>query len=155
MLHGVLMVAAVSLNATAAPPAKEPSALVGQVIIVGNEVTPRGIILARLPLSTGQRITGTDIAAADRSLLWLRLLGIRSTVLLIDGGDSVNAIKDVLVEVRETSLTPLLASPVDRLREGLVLTEEYLIGFFVFGNLRGGPFREVPFFDPSVRAPER
>src|SRR4051812_9687684 len=76
MFPSLLMVVAASLVPAVAPPAHNPPTCVGQIFIVGNEVTPGGLILEQLPLYPGQVLSDTDLARAARSLSSLRLLGI-------------------------------------------------------------------------------
>jgi hypothetical protein len=53
---------------------KEP-ARVGQIVIIGNEVTPQVLIADRLQLYPGQVLTAPELRAAQRRLRWLTLLG--------------------------------------------------------------------------------
>ncbi len=80
MLQGLLLIAVCTLpsaeKAPSAPPDEKPPLRVGQIFIVGNKVTPNGIILDRLPLYPGQLLTFPGLRAAERKLEWLRWLGI-------------------------------------------------------------------------------
>jgi Surface antigen variable number repeat len=99
MFHSLLLVAALL-------PSVEPAARVGQIFITGNEVMPDSIILHRLPLIPGQVLTFADLRVADRNLSCLQLLGIRSTVVVIDS-EGKNQV-DILVEVQESPITLLI-----------------------------------------------
>src|SRR5262245_58039385 len=98
MPHGLLLIASVCLSAASVSPAPQPPQSVGQVFIAGNEAVPQDIILDWLPLYPGQVLSPTDIAEASRTLSWLRPLGIRSSVSIVDEGQG-GEFKDILVEV--------------------------------------------------------
>jgi hypothetical protein len=83
------------------------AARVGQIIIIGNEAIPQDLILDRLPLCAGQILTYPDLRRAERMLAPLRLLGIASTVVVLDVDPKVDH-KDILVAVQETAITHLL-----------------------------------------------
>jgi outer membrane protein assembly factor BamA len=84
---------------------KEP-ARVGQIVIVGNEVTPQGLIIDRIPLFPGQMFTAADLRAAQQRLQWLTLLGVEPSVSVAQ--EDGTAFKDITVNVKETPLTYLL-----------------------------------------------
>jgi outer membrane protein assembly factor BamA len=77
---------------------------VGQIIVVGNETIPQGIILAQLPLYPGQILLRRDVQTAERNLERLGLFvvdrpgALRPTVTILDGG---SAYKDIFVRVKE------------------------------------------------------
>lgn len=54
-------------------PPKEPSWRVGQIFIIGNDVTPHDIILEAVGLCPGERITRAELRAAERRLAGLGL----------------------------------------------------------------------------------
>jgi len=95
VLHSALPEAA-----HAAPPPK-----VGQIIVVGNEITRDDVIRTALGLSPGQIICDVDLRAAEQNLAKLGLFaldpkqGIRPAVTVVAGEGEF---KDVLVNVRET-----------------------------------------------------
>jgi hypothetical protein len=72
---------------------------VGQIFVVGNDVTPQQLILDGLPLYAGHVLTRENLRAADWRLKRLTLLGVRASVSLLD--DSQPKFKDILVEVHE------------------------------------------------------
>jgi outer membrane protein assembly complex protein YaeT len=92
---------------------ERPPARVGQVIIVGNEVTRQNVILRQLPLYPGQILTYPDLRVAERNLARLNIFemspenGIRPTVSVLDN-DPDNPYKDILVQVQETHTGSLL-----------------------------------------------
>jgi len=105
MLPSLLLIVAGALAAAEhapAPPDEKPPARVGQIFIVGNEVIPQRVILARLPLYPGQLLTYPDLRAAERKLGRLRLLGIDSSVKVLDPGAS--EFNDILVTVQEPAI---------------------------------------------------
>jgi outer membrane protein assembly factor BamA len=83
---------------------KEP-ARVGQIVILGNEVTPPGLIVDRLQLYPGQVLTSPELRAVQQRLRWLTLLGIDSSVSVIEDGSGFT---DITVTVNEAPLTCLL-----------------------------------------------
>ncbi|MBV9125559.1 MAG: outer membrane protein assembly factor BamA [Planctomycetes bacterium] len=92
---------------------EKPPATVGQVIIVGNEVTKQNVILRQVPLYPGQVLTYPDLRLAERNLARLNIFennpeqGIRPTVSVIDDNPE-NPVKDVLINVQETATGSLL-----------------------------------------------
>src|SRR5262249_51968459 len=92
---------------------ERPPATVGQIIIVGNEVTRQNVILRQVPLFPGQILTYPDLRVAERNLARLNIFetnpetGVRPTVTVLDP-DSDNPVKDVLVSVKETQTGSLL-----------------------------------------------
>jgi outer membrane protein assembly factor BamA len=92
---------------------ERPPATVGQIIIVGNEVTRQNVILRQIPLLPGQTLTYPDLRVAERNLARLNIFevnpenGIRPTVGVLDA-DSDCPVKDILVNVKETQTGSLL-----------------------------------------------
>lgn len=80
---------------------------VGQVIVVGNEVTQDRVIRRVLGLYPGQTLRYPELREAERNLARLNIFevkpdqGIRPTVTVLDP-DSPGEYKDVLVQVKET-----------------------------------------------------
>jgi hypothetical protein len=101
----------------ASVPAKEP-VRVGQIFIIGNKVTPQSVYLDRLELYAGQVLTETDLRAARWRLLWLSVLGIGSSVCVLDD-PADSKYKDVCVQVNETPITYLLIGVPNALLGGL------------------------------------
>jgi outer membrane protein insertion porin family len=85
---------------------ERPPWSVGQVIVVGNEVTQERIIRRQVPLYPGQCLTIPDIQNAEANLARLGIFetnaetGVRPTVSVLDP-DSDNPVKDILVQVQE------------------------------------------------------
>jgi outer membrane protein assembly complex protein YaeT len=81
---------------------------VGQIFIVGNEVTRQNVILRQIPLYPGQILTYPDLRVAERNLERLgifevnRETGVRPTVQVIPGPDPNSEVKDLLVTIPET-----------------------------------------------------
>jgi outer membrane protein assembly factor BamA len=79
---------------------------VGQVLVVGNEVTRENIIRRQVPLFPGQCLTIPDLQVAEGNLARLGIFeanpdtGMRPTVSVLDP-DSDNPVKDILVQVQE------------------------------------------------------
>lgn len=92
---------------------ERPPATVGQVIVIGNEVTRENVIRRQVPLYPGQVLTYPDLRVAERNLARLNIFevnpeaGVRPTVSVIDP-DGPNPVKDVLVNVQETHTGSLL-----------------------------------------------
>ena len=92
---------------------ERPPAKVGQIKIVGNDVTRQNVILRQIPLYPGQVLTYPDLRAAEANLARLNIFenkpdeGIRPTVSVIDP-DSPTEYKDILVKVQETATGSLL-----------------------------------------------
>src|SRR5206468_9468693 len=92
---------------------ERPPARVGQVYVVGNEVTRQNVILRQVPLYPGQVLTYPDLRVAERNLAKLNIFesnpeaGVRPTVSVIDP-DGPNPAKDILVNVQETHTGSLL-----------------------------------------------
>ncbi len=92
---------------------ERPPASVGQIFIVGNEVTRQNVILRQVPLFPGQILSFPDLRVAERNLAQLQIFetnqetGVRPTVTVLDPeGD--NPVKDVLVTVQEARTGSLL-----------------------------------------------
>jgi outer membrane protein insertion porin family len=85
---------------------EKPPARVGNIVIVGNEVTRDNVILRQIPLYPGQILTYPDLRIAERNLAKLNIFevnpqtGVRPTVSVIDP-ESDTEFKDVLVKVQE------------------------------------------------------
>jgi outer membrane protein insertion porin family len=85
---------------------ERPPARVGEIIIVGNEVTRQNVILRQVPLYSGQILTYPDLRVAERQLAKLGIFetnpatGVRPTVSVIDP-ESDTEFKDILVQVQE------------------------------------------------------
>jgi outer membrane protein insertion porin family len=92
---------------------ERPPARVGEIKIVGNEVTKQNVILRQIPLYPGQVLTYPDLRVAERNLAKLRIFetngenGVRPTVAVLDP-DTDNPVKDLLVSVQETQTGSLL-----------------------------------------------
>jgi outer membrane protein assembly complex protein YaeT len=85
---------------------EKPPAKVGNIIIVGNEVTRDNVILRQIPLLPGQTLTYPDLRVAERNLARLDIFetnaqtGVRPTVSVLDP-ESDTEFKDILVRVGE------------------------------------------------------
>jgi tetratricopeptide (TPR) repeat protein len=92
-------------------PNQQAPALVGQIIIVGNNRTPQDVILDKLALYSGAPLNYPDLRKAEANLVRLNVFetdpdrGVRPTVEVIDP-DGPNPVKDVLVTVEEKSESP-------------------------------------------------
>jgi outer membrane protein insertion porin family len=92
---------------------ERPPAQVGQIIIIGNEVTKENVIRRQIPLYPGQVLTYPDLRLAEKKLAQLNIFdmnpatGVRPTVTVIDP-DSDTPFKDVLVNIHETTTGSLL-----------------------------------------------
>lgn len=89
--------------------AEAPPAKVGQVIIVGNEVTQDRVIRRVLGLYPGQTLRYPEMRLAERELSRLNIFEVsadaRPTLTVLD---SDSEYKDVLVQVKETTTGSLL-----------------------------------------------
>jgi outer membrane protein assembly complex protein YaeT len=91
---------------------KQP-ATVGQIFIVGNDVTKQNVILRQVPLYPGQLLTYPDLDKAQAQLSRLNIFesdpqkGIRPTVEVLNP-DSDDPVKDILIHVQETRTGSLL-----------------------------------------------
>lgn len=104
---------------------ERPPAKVGQVIIVGNEVTQDRVIRRVLGLYPGQTLRYPELRIAEKDLARLNIFkldpenGIRPTVSVLDPeGDS--EYKDILVQVQETQTGSLLFGAGFNSNAGLV-----------------------------------
>jgi outer membrane protein assembly complex protein YaeT len=85
---------------------ERPPWTVGQVIIIGNEVTRENVIRRQVPLYPGQVLTIPDLQVAEANLARLGIFegdpekGTRPTATILDP-DSDNPVKDILVQVQE------------------------------------------------------
>lgn len=92
---------------------ERPPAKVGEIKVVGNEVTRQNVVLRQVPLYPGQTLSYPELRAAERNLARLNIFemnpdqGVRPTVSVIDP-DSPSEYKDVLVQVQETTTGSLL-----------------------------------------------
>lgn len=85
---------------------ERPPVRVGEVKIIGNDVTRENVIRRQVPLFPGQVLTYPDIQAAEANLARLGIFetdpekGERPQVIIVDPeGD--NPVKDILVKVQE------------------------------------------------------
>jgi outer membrane protein insertion porin family len=87
-------------------------AKVGQIFIIGNEVTQDRVIRRQLGLYPGQTLRFPELRLAEANLARLNIfdinpeLGIRPTITVLDDTDS--EFKDILVQVKETHTGSLL-----------------------------------------------
>ncbi|HLJ92020.1 MAG TPA: outer membrane protein assembly factor BamA [Gemmataceae bacterium] len=85
---------------------EKPPARVGEIRVIGNDVTRQNVILRQVPLYSGQVLTYPDLRLAERNLAKLGIFetnaqtGVRPTVSVIDP-DSDTEFKDILVQVQE------------------------------------------------------
>src|SRR5262249_52138710 len=85
---------------------ERPPARVGQIYVVGNEVTRQNVILRQLQVYPGQILSYPDLRLSERNLARLQIFennpetGVRPTVTVLDP-DSDNPFKDLLVTVQE------------------------------------------------------
>ncbi len=92
---------------------ERPPAQVGQVVIIGNDVTQDRVIRRVLGLYPGQTLRYPELRIAERDLARLNIfesnpeLGIRPTVTVIDP-EGNSPIKDILVQVKETHTGSLM-----------------------------------------------
>ncbi len=96
--------------AAAPPAAKKAAARVGQIIIVGNEITRQDVILREVPLYPGQVLSLPELRAAERKLRRLGLFeckpdgSVKPTVKVLDNpADPDSPFKDVLISVQEAN----------------------------------------------------
>ncbi|MBY0523453.1 MAG: outer membrane protein assembly factor BamA [Gemmataceae bacterium] len=88
-------------------------ATVGQIFVVGNDVTRQNVILRQVPLYPGQVLTYPDIRRGEANLSRLNIFeanagkGIRPTIEVLDP-ESENPVKDVLVSVEEARTGSLM-----------------------------------------------
>jgi outer membrane protein assembly complex protein YaeT len=91
---------------------EKPPAKVGQIFIVGNDVTQDRVIRRVLGLYPGQTLRYPELRIAERDLARLNIfdmnpeLGIRPTITVLEDTDS--EFKDLLVTVKETHTGSLL-----------------------------------------------
>jgi outer membrane protein assembly complex protein YaeT len=92
---------------------ERPPATVGQILVIGNDVTRQNVILRQIPLYPGQVLTYPDLRVAERNLARLNIFetnpesGVRPTVSVLNQDDD-NPTKDILVNVKETQTGSLL-----------------------------------------------
>ena len=92
---------------------ERPPNQVGQILIVGNDVTRQNVILRQVPLYPGQLLTFPDLKVGERNLARLNIFeadqekGIRPTIEVLDP-DGPNPVKDLLVTVQEAKTGSLL-----------------------------------------------
>jgi outer membrane protein assembly complex protein YaeT len=92
---------------------ERPPTRVGQIFIVGNEVTRQNVILRQIPLYPGQVLTYPDLAVAEKNLARLNIFemnqekNVKPTVTVLNP-DSDEEFKDILVQVEETRTGSLL-----------------------------------------------
>jgi outer membrane protein assembly complex protein YaeT len=92
---------------------ERPPATVGQIFIVGNDVTRQNVIQRQIPLFPGQVLTYPDLRRAELNLARLNIFemnkekGIEPRVEVLDP-ESDNPVKDLLVTVQETHTGSLM-----------------------------------------------
>jgi outer membrane protein assembly complex protein YaeT len=92
---------------------EKPPAKVGEIRVVGNDVTRQNVILRQVPLYPGQPLTYPDLRVAERNLAKLGIFetnaqsGVRPTVSVTDL-ESDTEFKDILVQVQETPTGSLI-----------------------------------------------
>jgi outer membrane protein assembly complex protein YaeT len=85
---------------------ERPAARVGQIFLVGNDVTKQNVIIRQVELYPGQPLTYPDLKQSEKNLARLNIFesnpanGVRPTVSVINPDDD-NEFKDILVEVKE------------------------------------------------------
>jgi hypothetical protein len=82
----------------------KPNAKVGQIFIIGNDVTYQSAFMDRLGLFAGDSLTEVNLRAAEWRLLPLCLLGITCSVTTIER-DSDEEYADILVSAKESLFT--------------------------------------------------
>lgn len=103
-----------------------PPAKVGQVIIVGNEITKRRVINRVLGIYPGQTLQYPMLRQAERNLARLNIfnndpnLGLRPTVTVQDNPNNPSEFKDVIVNVQETATGSLIFGASVNSNSGLV-----------------------------------
>jgi outer membrane protein assembly factor BamA len=104
-----------------------PRYVIGQVIIIGNEITQDAVIRKVIDLSPGQELSYPAIRLAERDLTRLGIFendpetGVRPTITIIDG-PAGSDYKDLLVQVKEARTGSLTISPGINSRGQLVLS---------------------------------
>jgi outer membrane protein insertion porin family len=92
---------------------EKPASKVGQIIIVGNDVTQDRVIRRVIGLYPGQTLRYPELRIAERDLARLNIFktdtenGIRPTLTVLDP-DSDKEYKDILVQVQETQTGSLM-----------------------------------------------
>ncbi|HJT79182.1 MAG TPA: BamA/TamA family outer membrane protein, partial [Gemmataceae bacterium] len=92
---------------------ERPPTRVGQIFVVGNDVTRQNVILRQVPLYPGQVLTYPELRIAEQNLARLNIFetnpesGVKPTVSVIDP-DVDSPFKDILVSVQETRTGSLL-----------------------------------------------
>src|SRR5262249_13366219 len=92
---------------------ERPPIRVGEIRVVGNDVTKENVIRRQIPLYPGQILTFPDLRLAEKKLAQLNIFevnpatGVRPTVTVIDP-EGPGEFKDVLVTVNETPTGSLL-----------------------------------------------
>ena len=85
---------------------ERPPTKVGEVRVIGNDVTRDNVIRRQVPLYSGQTLTYPDLRLAEKNLAKLGIFetkaetGVRPTVSVIDP-ESDTEFKDILVQVQE------------------------------------------------------
>jgi hypothetical protein len=80
------------------PESDKPPAKVGQIVIIGNEVTRQSIILDRVPLYPGEAIRYSDLRQGETNLRRTTLFDARISVA---DAESASEYKDIVVELTE------------------------------------------------------
>jgi outer membrane protein assembly complex protein YaeT len=105
---------------------ERPPAKVGQVIIVGNEVTQDRVIRRVLGLYPGQTLRYPELRIAERDLARLNIFdtnaeqGTRPTITVLDDPLNNSEYKDVLVNVKETHTGSIMLGAGINSNSGLV-----------------------------------
>ena len=91
---------------------ERPYAKVGQMFIIGNDVTKQNIILRQVPLYPGQVLSYPDLRQGEKNLQRLGIFnsnneGVRPTITVLDP-DSDTEYKDLLITVEETQTGSLI-----------------------------------------------
>jgi outer membrane protein assembly factor BamA len=127
---------------------ERPRYIVGQVIIVGNEITQDRVVREALDLYPGQELSYPALRLAERNLARLGIFevnpaqGIRPTVTTIDGPPG-STFKDVLVLVKETRTGSVMILPGINSKGQFVLS-------FVVGERNFDPFNFPTSWDALV-----
>lgn len=105
---------------------QRPPAKVGQIIVIGNDVTKRRVILRALGIYPGQTMQFPLLRQAERNLARLNIfnadpkLGSHPTVSAIEDPNNQSEFQDVLVQVQETPTGSLIFGASVNSNAGLV-----------------------------------
>jgi hypothetical protein len=134
-MFSLVLILAASGPVATPPHAEQALQRVGQVIVIGNELTRDDILLRCLAMYPGQVLTAPHGAVAARRLAGLRLLGIRARWSIAEpAADS--AYKDIMITVEETWLTRLLLGPRAKVNDlvGMMSSSVQEVGGACFGK---------------------